>query len=193
MKETLRTILEKVKSQLAAMTEGDFLSLSSQVQERLLQIPELKVAQSLALYLQENNRQIGMEHVYKRLFMLRKKIFFPHYNTTLQKLEYFRVHNHHDFSSLSQAFEEDAHIDKLRTLSDLDIMIVPGLLFDVQGRRITVEEEDRFQHALKHFQGRRIGLALSFQVLQDVSEYSPHAAKGQVDWIVTESKIIRCS
>jgi 5-formyltetrahydrofolate cyclo-ligase len=76
----------------------------------------------------------------------------------------------------------------LRHLNTLDVILVPGVAFDLHGGRLGFGK-GYYDDCLLGFRGKRIALAYDFQVVTEL----PMSTRGQkVDWIVTESRVVRC-
>lgn len=71
---------------------------------------------------------------------------------------------------------------------DIDIIIVPGIGFDIHGYRIG-HGKGYYDRFLKTLNILKIGLAFEFQILQDI----PHDEYDiKMDKIITEERIIEC-
>ena len=71
---------------------------------------------------------------------------------------------------------------------DLDLVIVPGIAFDVYGNRIGYGH-GYFDNFLKHISAAKIALAYEMQIVDEI----PADEKDiRVDFIITEKRIIGC-
>lgn len=77
--------------------------------------------------------------------------------------------------------------DELVAPEQLDMVLVPGIAFDRQGRRLGFGKGyyDRF---LKHTNARRVGIAYSFQVSSE--ELPSEEWDERVEWIVTDRYVL---
>lgn len=73
-------------------------------------------------------------------------------------------------------------------LEDINIVIVPGIVFDIYGHRIG-HGRGYYDRFLKEIKAIKIGLAFDFQILQKIpyEEYDI-----EMDKIITEKRIINC-
>ena len=71
-------------------------------------------------------------------------------------------------------------------LSSIDVVIVPGVGFDLAGRRLGYGA-GYYDRTLAAYQGQRIGLAYELQVVPRLPE-APHDLR--IDQLVTESRCI---
>ena len=73
-------------------------------------------------------------------------------------------------------------------ISDVDIVVVPGIVFDMYGHRIGFGNGG-YDLLLNDSKALKVGLAFSFQIFDRVPA---EAHDVPVDIIVTEKEIIRC-
>ena len=73
----------------------------------------------------------------------------------------------------------------------MDLIIVPGIVFDVKGNRLGFGKGyyDRFLSPSANFKAVKIGLAYEFQVVPKI-DAQPHDIT--MDYIITEKRIIDC-
>ena len=72
-------------------------------------------------------------------------------------------------------------------MSDLDLVVLPGVAFDEQGHRLGMGK-GYYDRALASYEGVKVGLAYEFQILKDVP-WGEHDVT--CDWIVTEKRLIQ--
>jgi 5-formyltetrahydrofolate cyclo-ligase len=77
--------------------------------------------------------------------------------------------------------------DEICNIENIDIVIVPGIVFDIYGNRIGFGAGyyDKF---LKHFKKLKIAIAFDFQVIDE--KIPIHQYDVPVDMIITEKRII---
>lgn len=73
-------------------------------------------------------------------------------------------------------------------LARIQVLLIPGAVFDVQGNRIGWGK-GYYDRILKDFKGKRIALGYDFQVLPSIPA-TPEDEK--VDLIVTEQRVVEC-
>ena len=73
-------------------------------------------------------------------------------------------------------------------LEDINIVIVPGIGFDIYGHRIG-HGRGYYDRFLREIKSIKIGLAFDFQILQEIP-YEEHDI--EMDKIITEKRIIEC-
>jgi 5-formyltetrahydrofolate cyclo-ligase len=163
------------------------LENSREVQARVLNLEEFRTALRVGLYAAFQN-EIRTEQLFIEGDRHRKEIYFPAVDEECGGLAYFRVKTLEDLLLTAQGFREpSAKQSRLRDLNTLNVVIVPGIAFDVEGRRMGFGK-GFYDDCLKQFRGKRIALAYDFQVVAAL----PHGFKRAVDWIVTNKRVIRC-
>jgi len=161
---------------------------SREICHRVLLMEEFRTALRIGLYAAFKN-EVRTDLLFQEGDRHRKEIYFPAVDKVAGGLDYFRVPN------LEVLLPSDAGMrepgpkqSRLRDLNTLNVLIVPGVVFDLSGGRLGFGK-GFYDKCLERFRGKRIALAFAFQIVPEL----PAAARGRkVDWIVTEKRIIRC-
>ncbi len=172
---------------LSALQISEVQALGGRIQERVAQSSVFKEAESLALYSSFQN-EVSTHLVYREAVGLGKKVAYPRVHLQTQELHFFWV------DSLAQlevsrwgVLEPKESLGLIRAdLSKIDLMLIPGLAFDRQGGRLG-RGKGYYDRVLAHFQGDRLGVAYSFQVVDEI----PQDVWDQpLEWLVTEEEIL---
>ena len=118
---------------------------------------------------------------------LEKKVFFP--KTRGSDLVFLRTRSFEELTPGAFAIPEPPADAECARSDGLDLVLVPGVVFDFSGNRIGYGKGfyDRF---LKNIPGQtRFGLAYRFQVLESVPSSETDAKTGR---IITEDGAIDC-
>jgi len=163
--------------------------LSREAQQRVLGMQEYRTALRVGLYAAFKN-EARTELLFVEGDKHRKEIYFPAVDEAAGGLAYFRVMRLEDLLPVSTGFREpSAKQSRLRDLNTLNMLIVPGVAFDLDGRRLGFGK-GFYDECLRGFRGKRVGLAYEYQIVSTIpGGTKPHA----LDWIVTEKRVIRCS
>jgi 5-formyltetrahydrofolate cyclo-ligase len=163
--------------------------MSREAQQRVLGMQEFRTALRVGLYAAFKN-EVRTELLFIEGDKHRKEIYFPAVDRAAGGLDYFRVMRLEDLLPASTGFREPtAKQSRLRDLNNLNVLIVPGVAFDHEGRRMGFGK-GFYDDCLSRFRGKRVGLAYDFQVVTTI----PGGIKAHgVDWIVTEKRVIRCA
>ncbi len=167
----------------------DFIEESSlQIQRRVLIMEEFRVSQRLGLFVPLGN-EVHTDLIFTEADRHRKEIYYPAVDESEAGLAYFRVKHLDDLKpGYAGIMEPASHASRLRHLDTLNLLIVPGVSFDLHGGRMGFGK-GYYDACLTGFRGRRVALAYDFQIVSEM----PMGVRGQkVDWIVTEKRIIRC-
>ena len=161
---------------------------SRMIQERLLALPEYQSAAVVHCYVSSKDNEVDTYGVMSRALAQGKRVVVP---VT-------------DFADVALSHIEILGLDQLRPsrfglvepvgvhskpvdISELDLVIVPGIAFDPAGHRLGYGAGfyDRF---LAEAAAPKIALAYGFQVVPDVP-FAPHDVP--MDQIITESCVYR--
>jgi 5-formyltetrahydrofolate cyclo-ligase len=162
--------------------------MSMSIQKRVLLMEEFRLAMRIGIYAPMFN-EVRTELIFAEGNRHRKEMYFPAVDEAQGALNFYRVTA---FDELAPGYagilEPTSVASKLRNLSSLDTLIVPGVAFDLHGGRIGYGR-NYYNNCLKDFRGKRVALAYDFQIVSEL----PIGVRGRkVDWIVTEKRMIRC-
>lgn len=161
---------------------------SEAVCEKLQQLPEWIAAKHVMIYLSAGEELATLNLVTRLLQEKKKEVYVPF---VVDKEKGIAVSKLTDFAHLVpgtfRILEPRPQYRDAADPSILDLVIVPGIVFDRRGGRIGYGHGyyDRF---LKKTKAAKIGLAFEFQVLAEIPQ-SPMDVR--VDSIVTASEVIR--
>ncbi|MAH33246.1 5-formyltetrahydrofolate cyclo-ligase [archaeon] len=192
MKQALKLkIFEKRKS----LSEEYVIEKSTEIKEMLYSLPEFKEAKNIMFYVSFDNEADTHEMIKELLLEKEKTVVVPYtekdnYLLQISKLEDFNELEKKNFGILEH---KEHHIKKF-DIADIDLVIVPGVVFDKSGHRIGYGHGyyDRFLDNLEKINKNavKIGLAYDFQIADKIP-IEKHDVP--VDKIVTEKRIIRCN
>lgn len=168
---------------------NDFVEEASRaVAHRIIMMEEVRTALRVGLYAAFKN-EIRTDFIFQEEDKRRKELYYPAVDAEGGGLAYFRVMKLEDLKQGADGMREPTvKQSRLRDLNTLNVLIVPGVSFDLQGGRMGYGK-GFYEKSLMAFRGKRVALAYDFQVVGEL----PQAARGRkLDWIVTEKRIIRC-
>ena len=184
-KAELRSALRR---QRAALPAEATYGWSASIAARLTALDELRRADTVHCYASSLPGEVGTDRLIAQLLTERRRILCPRVRAHGQ-LE------HREISALSQlvdaAFglrEPDPELAPPLDSGICDVIVVPGVAFDVEGGRLGMGGGyyDRF---LAQVSAPIVGLAFEMQLF-DALPMSAHDQR--VDLIVTELRVIRC-
>lgn len=181
----------KLRLLLKTIPKDELNSQSLKVSEGLSSI--IKKFHSFACYMSMENGEICTDRIIEGLFKERKRVYLPRCTTTKQSGQEILISEdrdiqHHLTFHLMSDFEQVRQLKpsgkyKIREPkeeitaplppTDLDIMLVPGMAFDLYGGRLGhgAGYYDDFVRRFEHYNKRRpllIGVALTQQILPEV-------------------------
>ncbi len=160
---------------------------SAAIQKRVLLMQEYRTSLRIGLYAPFDN-EVRTDLLFTEGDKHRKESYYPTVDEKHGRLMFYRITDLGDLKpGYAGIFEPAGTIRKLRDVNTLEALIVPGVAFDLRGGRLGFGK-GFYDKCLQEFRGKRIALAYEFQIVPEL----PTAVRGQkVDWIVTESRVIR--
>ena len=157
---------------------------SKRITSLALYFEPFKKAKSLALYFPVRN-EVRTEGIFERARQLGKRIYFPRVSGSI--LEFLEVHDLSDLKPGKFGIPEPASGADRKEAEYIDLIIVPGVAFDREGRRMGYGK-GYYDRTLRQVDRRRLlGLAHDLQVLGSVPAEERDIGVG---FLITESGII---
>ena len=158
--------------------------MSREIKERLFDLPEYRSCKVVMFYIAHDNEVETRDMIAESLN--NKKVLVP--CTSLESNMIYPVEIENLENLERGAFGILEPKNKKIYAGDIDIIIVPGIAFDLRGYRIGYGKGfyDRF---LKDASSLKVGLAFDFQVVDHIME---DVNDVPVDIVITEKRIIRC-
>ena len=164
--------------------EEERLKLSEKIKKKLFDLPEYRGAEVIMFYMAHDKEVETREMIAESLGS--KKVLLPKVDIKEGKIIPVEIKNLDDVEKGAFGIYEPR--GKEEYSGKIDMVIVPGIAFDLRGYRIGYGKGfyDRF---LKDVSSLKVGLAFDFQVvgriIEDVNDVP-------VDIVITERRIIRC-
>ena len=169
-----------------ALAETETRSASLLVQQALISTREFAEAGVIGLYAAVHN-EVETAEVMRAALAAAKMVLFP--AVSPGGLEFRRID---DLSMLRRGafgIPEPGAACPLYSPWEADLIVIPGVVFDMNGRRIGYGKGyyDRALHQLEG-KGRLVGLCYDFQIVGELPG-EPHDVR--MDLIITEQRVIR--
>lgn len=180
MKEKLRQeILEKRN----LLERKEVIKKSKKIIRKLKSLKEFKKAKTIMFYVSKDN-EVFTHDIIKKMIG-RKEIIVP---VTDFKNKALILSELNDFSELEPGYYSVLEPKNVKEVSidEIDIVIVPGVVFDKKGNRIGYGE-GYYDIFLKRTKALKIGLGFDFQI---VDKIETERYDIPVDVVVTEKEII---
>ncbi|MBT3181132.1 MAG: 5-formyltetrahydrofolate cyclo-ligase [Deltaproteobacteria bacterium] len=186
--ESKLQLYNRVLSTRDELSEEFVRGACDSIQRKILLMEEFRLATRIGLY-SSFGSEVRTDLLFKEGDKNRKELYYPTFTPEGAGAAYYRTMNLGELEpGMHGKLEPTDKQSKLRDVSYLNALIVPGVVFDLKGGRIGFGK-GFYDSCLAEFSGDRIALAYDFQV---VSQLPVAVAGKKVDWIVTEERIIRC-
>lgn len=161
---------------------------SSFIQKRFLDSGVFRAARRLSLYSSFRN-EVLTDEVFQRSADEGREVYYPRViRSEKPHLAFFRVGHLSELAPGSYEIPEPEEHEAKSDPDTFDIVVVPGIAFDVRGGRIGYGK-GYYDMALKEYKKPVVALAYDFQVLNEAIPIEPHDIKVSV--IVTEKRVIK--
>ena len=184
MKEELR---KEIKEKRKKLSKEENRKKSKEIKERLFSLNEFKEAETVLFYISYNSEVFTHDMILESFY--KKNIIVPISNKedcslTLSHLKSWEELNIGSYGILEPRIEKIRKTD----INDIDLIIVPGVAFDLKGNRLG-HGKGYYDRLLKNLNAPITALAFEFQIIENVTTYKHDKP---VDMIVTEDRIIKC-
>lgn len=185
MKEKLR---KEVKERRKKISKEGNRKKSKKIKEKLFNLKEYQDAKTILFYVSYNG-EVFTHQMIKEGITNKKNIIVPISDKKKKKLILSKLKNWNDLSIGSYEILEPKKekIDKA-SLKEIDLIIVPGIAFDLKGNRLG-HGKGYYDRLLKKTDAVKIALCFEFQIKENIPTDKYDVP---VDIIITENKIIRC-
>lgn len=172
-----------------ALTSQEIMQKGSDIHAQLFELDEFKKSQVLMCYVTYKN-EVPTERIITHALNLKKKIAVPVVLTNKKQLKASLVYDLNELKPGAYSILEPSK-RKIISPSQLELVIVPGTVFDRRGFRIGYGGGyyDRFLANLNP-EITTVGLAFELQLVERIPQHSHDVALKK---IVTEKRVIECT
>lgn len=183
MKDKLRKKRKKCRD---GLDEKERLKKSKEIKKNLVELPEFKSAETVLFY-SSIKSEVETEGMIKEALEI-KNVTLPVTNSLFRTLNPFRIKKYSElepgtFGVLEPKQEEPVPKE------EIDLVIVPGVVFDLNGHRIGYGEGYYDNFLSKLSDASKVGLSFEVQLVEEIPA-EPHDVK--LNKIVTEKRVIDC-
>ena len=183
-----KKIREKIIIIRKKLSKSEVLEKSKKIKKRLYAMTEFKMAKTILFYISYDNEVFTHDMIKECLS--NKKIVVPISDKKNRNLILSELKKWDDLKPGSYDILEPIP-EKISKISseDIEVIIVPGVVFDINGNRIG-HGKGYYDNLLKNSKKTvNIGLAFEFQILDKIPTEEHDLP---VDVIITEERIINC-
>ncbi len=187
MKDELRKLIKKKRNNLS---KNYVFKKSLQIKKLLFNLDEFKQANTILFYISYDN-EVFTHDMIKEALKNEKHVIVPISNKESRTLILSKLESWDDLKLGAYNILEPIK-EKIKEISydQLDLIITPGVAFDIKGRRLG-HGKGYYDSLLKQtIKTVSIGLAFEFQIIDHIPVEKHDIS---VDKIITEKRIINCS
>ena len=186
MKGNLRkTMVEKRNS----ISESELIGKSDKIKKNIFEMEEYRKAKTILFYVSYKS-EVNTHDMIKESISRKKKVVVPKTDKKNRKLMLSELTSWDDLEWGSyNILEPKKRCLKEVPVESIDLMFIPGIVFDAHGNRIG-HGMGYYDRLLKNsYAAPHVGLAFELQI---VDEIPAEAHDVKVNKIVTEERIINC-
>ena len=184
MKEELR---KRIKKKRNALSTSEVLEKSSKIKKRFFEMELFRKAQTILFYV-SYGKEVFTHDMIKESIVMGKRVVVPKSVTTNNTLILSELTSWGDlelgaYNILEPKQESIEQVD----IESIDLIIIPGVVFDVHGNRIG-HGKGYYDRLLYYSQDiPTIGLAFEFQIVDNIKS-EQHDEK--IYFIITEERVM---
>ena len=185
MKEEIR---REIKEKRNSLSKSEILEKSNRIKKRLFEQAEFRKAQTILFYVSYGS-EVYTHDMIKESLSEGKNVVVPYSDTEKRTLILSELHSWNELSVGSyNILEPKKENIKEVAIAMVDMILVPGVAFDVTGRRIG-HGWGYYDKLLEKSNAPSIGLAFELQIVDAVPTEEHDVAVGK---IITEKRTIIC-
>lgn len=177
-----------MKMRLSSLNQDSYLPYSTKIENRLLIEESVKNSSVIGLTI-SSFPEVNTEGVIKRLWELGKTVVVPKCTPIDRSMTFYKIDSYDQLETVYlQLMEPNPRLTVAVTPADIDLLIVPGIVYSKTGYRIGYGGGyyDRF---MTNYAGQTLSIAFDFQVVDKVIT---EVFDIPVDKIITNKEIILC-
>lgn len=182
---TKNSLRKSVLSFRSSLDKNDVLSMSADIFRQFLSIEKIRHASRFMLYIDFRN-EVATREIISNLLDLGKEVYLPVTLKEEKKLIPKRIFSLDDLVSGAYGILEPRIDAPIIDPSLLDVVVVPGSVFDKNGYR-TGYGGGYYDRFLENTDAIRVGVCFDFQLVDDVF---PEKHDKRMDFIITEKSIL---
>ncbi len=189
-----KTLRKKIISLRKGLTKAALLEKSNQIYDHLINCSILKDADSVLIYMDFRN-EVKTKQIIDYCFAHNKDVIVPVVDETTQQMVLIEIDKNTEFGKSKYGIlEPTISEDNTRSLYDVDLVLAPGVAFDLSGNRLgygggyydrLLNAHAEIRHLIKVY-----GLAFECQLVDEVPVDKTDC---KIDGIITEKQIYHCA
>ncbi|UCD13555.1 MAG: 5-formyltetrahydrofolate cyclo-ligase [Thermoplasmatales archaeon] len=187
MKDNLRTAITKKRNNIS---KSELIEKNNKIKKNIFEMEDYRKAKTILFYVSYGS-EVNTHDIIKECISNEKKIVVPKTGTIGRRLVLSELTSWDDLEyGTYNILEPKRECLKEVSIESIDLMFIPGVVFDTYGNRIG-HGMGYYDRLLKNsYAAPRVGLAFELQI---VDEIQTEAHDVKVNKIVTEERIITCT
>lgn len=162
-----KEIRKHVKDSLKKMTTEEYQVLSNIIGMKLLKETSIIEGKTIAITI-SNFPEVETKKIIENLWELGKKVVVPKCNPVDHSMAFYAINNFNQLETVYMDLQEPIpEKTELVNSKEIDVMIVPGIVFDKKGNRIGYGG-GYYDRYLEKYDGILISLAFDIQLVDAV-------------------------
>lgn len=183
------TLRNKVRETLAIMNEEVYRRQSKAVVQRVLQEPYIIEANTIGITI-SNQPEVDTIHLIEELWQLGKKVAVPKCHPKTREMTFYAIESFAQLETVYMHLREPIpERCELVDANEMDIILVPGVVFDRLGYRIGYGGGYYDRYVLNYKKGKLMSLLFDEQIVNRVPTEEHDCP---VDIIVTPTERFDC-
>ncbi|MEK5332306.1 5-formyltetrahydrofolate cyclo-ligase [Lysinibacillus sp. FSL W8-0992] len=183
------TLRNEVREALANMSAITYRDQSFAVAKKVLQEPYIIEANTIGITI-SNMPEVDTIHLIEALWQLGKKVAVPKCNAKTREMSFYAIESFAQLETVYMHLREPIPAEcEFVDANEMDIILVPGVVFDTNGYRIGYGGGYYDRYVLHYKKGKLMSLLFDVQLYEQVP-IETHDCP--VDLIITPTKRIDC-
>lgn len=186
MKKGKHFLRKQMKARLYDIDDDTYEKMCTDIAIRLMDLPIWQDAKTIGTTV-SRRREINTTPLIQKAWKQGKAVAVPKADPQVKAMDFRKIHSYQDVETAYAGIQEPIEeLTESVSNDDIDLLMVPGLLFDRQGYRIGFGG-GYYDRYLIAYNKAAVSLALDMQVIDSVPKES---FDRPVDFVVTETKVI---
>ncbi|QPQ35138.1 5-formyltetrahydrofolate cyclo-ligase [Lysinibacillus sp. JNUCC-52] len=183
------TLRNEVREALANMSATTYRDQSFAVAKKVLQEPYIIEANTIGITI-SNKPELDTIHLIEALWQLGKKVAVPKCNAKTREMSFYAIESFAQLETVYMHLREPIPTEcEFVDANEMDIILVPGVVFDIKGYRIGYGGGYYDRYVLNYKKGKLMSLLFDEQLYEQVPIENHDCP---VDFIFTPTKRIDC-
>ncbi|MBD7913968.1 5-formyltetrahydrofolate cyclo-ligase [Clostridium sp. Sa3CUN1] len=185
-KEYKKILRNKILSRRDSLNIKEKESIDNSIFNKLISTDLYKKSKSIFIYLSFDT-EIDTKKIINRALQDKKEVYIPKIYKKDKSMKAIRLNSFEDLNKNSMGILEPIDDSDYINKEEIDLIIVPGVVFDLNGNRIGYGGGyyDRYLEDIKKV-SNKVALAYDLQIVDFID---PEAHDISVDYIITNTKV----